>query len=131
MKFTESQLESAIIDLLETQGYPHILGDTIERQSQEVLIKSDLREFLANKYAKDGITQNEIDSVINQLEGYSAADLYESNKAIMKLVSDGFLLKREDHTQKDLYVQLVDYSDLIAFREPKAGEVPEIVAEEA
>ncbi|MFT6381959.1 MAG: hypothetical protein ACJA16_004294 [Akkermansiaceae bacterium] len=27
----------------------------------------------------------------------AAADLYESNKAVMKLVSDGFLLKREDH----------------------------------
>jgi len=32
----------------------------------------------------------------------SAADLYESNKAIMMLASDGFLLKREDRSQKDL-----------------------------
>jgi|GEM_PF-5991713 len=39
----------------------------------------------------------------------------------MKLVADGFLLKREDHTQKDLYIQLIDYSDLVAFREPAAG----------
>ena len=65
------------------------------------------------------------------MEAYSAADLYESNKAIMKLVSDGFLLKREDRDQKDLYVQLIDTSDLIAFREPQAGEVPEIAAEDA
>jgi type I restriction enzyme R subunit len=69
--------------------------------------------------------------VIKQLEAYSTADLYESNKAIMKLVSDGFLLKREDRTQKDLYVQLIDYSDLVAFRDPKPGELPEIVAEDA
>ena len=30
----------------------------------------------------------------------------------MKMLSDGFILKREDHTQKDIYIQLVDYSGL-------------------
>ena len=112
MKFTESQLEAAIIELLEAEGYPHVHGETIERQTDEVLIKADLRAFLKKQYAGDGITPGEIESVIQRLEAYSSADLYESNKAIMKLVSDGFLLKREDHTQKDLYIQLIDYSDL-------------------
>jgi type I restriction enzyme R subunit len=130
VKFTEAQLEAAIIELLEAEGYPHVLGETVERGSQEVLIKDDLRAFLSKQYAADGITPGEIESVIQKLEAYSLADLYESNKQIMKMVSDGFLLKREDHTQKDLYVQLIDYSALAAFREPKPGEVPLIVAEE-
>jgi len=86
MKFTEAQLESAIIELLEAEGYPHVLGEAIERQPQKILIKADLRTFLAKQYADDGITPQEIEAVINQLEAYSAADLYESNKAIMKLV---------------------------------------------
>ena len=131
MKFTEAQLEAAIIELLEAQGYPHVPGDTIERQPQEVLIKADLRAFLARQYAADGITPGEIEAVIRQLEAYPAADLYESNKAVMKLVADGFLLKREDRDRKDLYVQLIDYAGLAAFREPQAGEVPWIAAEEA
>jgi len=131
MKFTEAQLESAIIELLGEEGYPHVLGETIERQSQEVLIKADLRAFLAKQYAKDGITSGEIESVIQTLDSYSSPDLYESNKQIMKMVSDGFLLKREDHTQRDLYVQLIDYSSLTEFREPKPGEVPMVVAEES
>ncbi|MCP5021601.1 MAG: type I restriction endonuclease subunit R [bacterium] len=130
MKFTEAQLEFAIIELLEAEGYPHVSGEAIERQPQEVLIKADLRAFLAKQYADDHITPQEIEAVINQLEGYSAADLYESNKAIMKLVSDGFLLKREDHTQKDLYIQLIDYSGLVAFRKPTSDQVPSIVAED-
>ncbi|CCK81887.1 type I restriction endonuclease subunit R [Desulfobacula toluolica] len=130
MKFTEAQLEAAIIELLKAEGYPHVPGGAIDRQPQEVLIKADLRAFLARQYAADGITPVEIESVIRKLEAYSAADLYGSNKATMKLVSDGFLLKREDRDQKDLYVQLIDYSELAAFREPKAGEVPLIVAEE-
>ncbi len=129
MKFTEAQLESAIIELLGVEGYPHVLGETIERQPYEVLIKADLRAFLAKQYAADHITTQEIEAVIKQLEAYSAADLYESNKSIMKLVSDGFLLKREDHTQKDLYIQLIDYSELVAFRKPKPGEVLQIVAQ--
>ena len=29
----------------------------------------------------------------------------------MKLISDGFYSKREDHTQKDLFIQLIDYSE--------------------
>ena len=124
MKFTEAQLESAIIELLGVEGYPHVLGEAIERQPQEVLIKADLRAFLAKQYAADHITQHEIEAVIKQLEAYSAADLYESNKAIMKLVSDGFLLKREDRSQKDLYIQLIDYSAHVKFRDPKSGEVP-------
>ena len=103
MKFTEAQLEAAIIELLGAEGYPHVLGEAIDppdgvagRQPQEVLIKADLRAFLAKQYAGDHISPQEIEAVIKQLEAYSAADLYESNKAIMKLVSDGFLTKLSD-----------------------------------
>ena len=129
MKFSEYQLESAIIELLEAEGYPHVLGEAIDHQPQEVVIKADLRTFLSKRYAPDDITPKEIESVINQLNIYSAADLYESNKAIMKLVSDGFLLKREDHTQKDLYIQLIDYSQLVTFREPNAARAAEQIAD--
>jgi type I restriction enzyme R subunit len=118
MKFTEAQLEAAIIQLLGEVGYPHVLGESINRQPDEVLIKDDLRAFLAARYAADNITPGEIETVIRKLAAYSAADLYESNKAIMKLVADGFLLKREDRNQKDLYVQLIDYSSLTWDRLP-------------
>ncbi|MEM7536957.1 MAG: HsdR family type I site-specific deoxyribonuclease [Chloroflexota bacterium] len=128
-KFTEAQLEAAVIDLLEQQGYPHVRGDALDRAPHEVLLKADLRTFLARRYADDGITTGEIDAVINQLDRYPAADLYDANRAIHKLVADGFLLKREDRSQKDLYVQLIDYSGLPVQRRPRAGEVPTILAE--
>lgn len=110
MKFSEERLEQAIIELLAKEDIPHVLGNTLSRNPDEVLIQSDLREFLAEHYANDSITHNEINAVIRQLTAYPASDLYESNKAIMKMVSDGFLLKREDRNQKDLYIQLIDYS---------------------
>ncbi len=130
-KFTEEKLEQAIIALLEDQGYPHHRGDSFERQPNEVLIKSDLQAFLAHQYAGDNITKAEIDSVIRRLEGLNPQDLYDSNKTIHKLVADGFLLKREDHTQKDLYIQLIDYAGLPERRMPAEGEIETIVAEES
>ena len=111
MKFNEAQLEQAFIDLLGEQGYPHVLGEQIERSSDEVLIQADLRAFLLQQYAQENITESEVEGIIRELLKLPASDLYESNKAFMKWVTDGFLLKREDHTQKDLYIQLIDYSD--------------------
>ena len=128
-KFTEEKLEQAIIALLEDQGYPHHQGDTISRSADEVLITEDLRSFLAARYAKDNITPAEMDSVIHRLKALDPVDLYDANKTLCKLVSDGFLLKREDHTQKDLYIQLIDYSGLPEQRLPRQGEVETIVAE--
>lgn len=110
MKFTEAQLEEAIIELLGAQGYPHVLGENIVRGPEEVLIKDDLREYLQARYAADGITDGEIEFIVNKIERLPASDLYGSNKAFMKLVSDGLLLKREDRNQKDLFIQLIDYS---------------------
>ena len=112
MKFTEDRLEQAIIELLAAEGYPHTLGEVLERNPNDVLIKSDLREFLATRYQDDLITEYEIESIIHKLEYLPASDLYDTNKAIMKLVADGFTLKREDYTQKDLYIQLIDYEVL-------------------
>jgi type I restriction enzyme R subunit len=130
MKFTEEKLELAIIELLEVEGYEHVLGQTITREPNEVLIREDIKAYLSRRYATDNITPGEVESVIRKLEVFSASDLYESNKAIMKMVSDGFLLKREDRSKKDLYIQLIDYRDLTELREPKPTEVETVVAEE-
>ena len=110
MKFTEEKLERAIIELLEHEGFPHVVGEEISRDISDVLIKDNLKEFLAKQYDKNNITPSEIDSVIRKLEVFSSSDLYDSNRSVMKMVSDGFLLKREDRNQKDLFIQLIDYS---------------------
>ncbi len=128
MKFTEERLELAIIELLNQAGYPHVKGQSIDRGPHEVLIKQDLESFLSRRYALEGITPGEINAIIRNLEIFSASDLYESNKAIMKMVSDGFLLKREDRSRKDLYIQLIDYRGLPSHGLPKPGQVPTIAA---
>jgi type I restriction enzyme R subunit len=118
-KFTESKLEQAFIELLGNEGYPHHLGTTISRMEDEVIIEADLKAFLQQQYQKEGITDIEIQTIIHQIQRLPASDLYESNKTIMRWLADGFILKREDRSQKDIYIQLIDYSGL---HQQKQGE---------
>lgn len=137
-KFTESKLEQAIIGLLQEKGYTHVLGETISRHPNDVLIKDDLRDYLQQRYANQCITAGEIDAIIRQLEVYSSSDLYDSNKTIMKMVSDGFFLKRDpsasairagDRSLKDLYIQLIDYSNLPQQTIPDEKQLQKVVSE--
>ncbi len=128
-KFTEEKLEQAIITLLGAQGYPHVSGKYLRDVGaihESPLLQDDLRAYLTNRYAADGITAGEIEQIIRRLQTLPASDLYDSNKTIMKLVCDGFLLKREDRSQKDLYIQLIDYSDLSAQRIPDTDKIETI-----
>ncbi len=112
MKFTEEKLEQAVIELFEAEHIPHCHGETIHKEMSEVLLRDDLKQFLRNQYSADCITDSEIDSIIRQLELYPSSDLYGSNKAIMKLVADGFVLKRENRADKDLYIYLLDFETI-------------------
>ncbi|MCB5929563.1 HsdR family type I site-specific deoxyribonuclease [[Eubacterium] rectale] len=88
--------------------YTYVSGDQIHRERTEVLLTDDLKQYLYNRYAKDGITPSEVDSVILMLRNISGT-IYEANKAVFKLLCDGFILNREDRTQKDLYIELIDF----------------------
>ena len=129
MKFTEASLEKAFTELLGQEGFPHHLGITITRKPDEVLIEEDLQTFLLTQYAGQGITVNETKSIILQLKSLSASDLYESNKTFLKMLSDGFILKREDRNQKDIYIQLINYAGLNKHRQPEAHQLISIAAE--
>lgn len=129
MKFTEEKLEKAFTELLGQEGFPHHLGIMITRKPEEVLIEEDLQNFLLSQYAGQGITVNEIKSIILQLKSISASDLYESNKTFLKMLSDGFILKREDRNQKDIYIQLINYTGLNKHRQPEADQLISIAAE--
>ncbi|NRA91803.1 MAG: type I restriction endonuclease subunit R [Psychroserpens sp.] len=110
MKFIESQLELAFINLLGQQGIPHVLGPTISRDQDEVLIEADLKSFLLDQYSEEKLTESEVQQIIRELKTLPASDLYESNKVFMKKLSDGFTFKREDRSQKDIRVYLIDYN---------------------
>ncbi len=108
MKFTEEQLESAIIELFQDVSIPHVFGGDIVRNADEVLLKNDLQAFLSSQYSD--LTTNEINRILKELETLSSADLYGSNKKFMKMLSDGFIFKRDNPKKKDLFIEFIDYS---------------------
>ena len=112
MKFTEAQLEKAFAELLGNENFPHRLGETISRAADEVLIEEDLQKFLLKQYEKEGLTVTEAKSIILQLKSLPSSDLYESNKTFIQMLSDGFILKRENRSNKDIYIQLINYKGL-------------------
>jgi type I restriction enzyme R subunit len=113
MKFTEAKLEQAFTELLGNEGYPHFVGSSLVRTDEsEVLIEEDLKNYLLTRYENAKLTETEAQSIILQLKTLSSADLYESNKKIMQWLSDGFILKREDRSQKDIHISLIDYAGL-------------------
>jgi type I restriction enzyme R subunit len=128
-KFTEEKLEKAFTELLGQEGFPHHLGITLQRKPDEVLIEEDLRHFLLSQYAAQGITLNEVNAIILQLKSLPASDLYESNKSFLRMLADGFILKREDRNQKDIYIQLIDYTGLNKHRQPEPDQLIAVVAE--
>lgn len=110
MGFNEHSLELSIMELFQDEGYIHLTGDQIHREKSEVLLIDDIRQYLSDRYASDGITGGEIDSIILKLHSFSGT-LYEDNKSFIKILTDGFILTREDRHQKDIYITLVDYEN--------------------
>ena len=129
MKFTEAQLEKAFTELLGNENFPHHLGETIFRAADEVLIEEDLQNYLLTKYQAEGLTLTEVKTIILQLKSLPSSDLYESNKTFIKMLSDGFILKREDRNQKDIYIQLIDYKGLNKHKQPEVEQLISIAAE--
>lgn len=108
--FNEHALEMSVMQLFQDEGYIYVQGDQLHRERSEVLLVEDIKKYLLNKYSKEGITATEIENIILKLRSISGT-LYEADKAVYKLLSDGFILNREDRTQKDLFINLIDFDE--------------------
>ena len=105
----ESRLELSVMELFKNIDYETLRGDSILRETSDVLIKDDLRAFFAARYAADGITANEIESIIFGLVRASFDPLYDANKEMLNKIIEGFIFRREDKTKKDLFIRLIDF----------------------
>lgn len=110
MSFNEHALEMSIMELFQDEGYTYVSGDKIHRERTEVLLSDDLKSYLLNRYSKDGITVNEAESIILKLRNISGT-IYEANKSVLQMICNGFILNRKDRTQKDIFIELIDFDD--------------------
>ncbi len=110
MSFNEHALERSIIELLQNKGYIHQTGSELLREKSEVVIVNDLKEYLHTRYASEELTESEIDSIILSLRTVGGT-LYESNKAVLSMIIDGFVFNREDRNKKDIFIELINYGE--------------------
>jgi type I restriction enzyme R subunit len=84
-KFTEQELESAIIELFKDEGYSHVHGETIHRKYDDILLEDDLRTFLNGYYKTAALTESETAKIITQIKLIPSYPLYEGNKTAFTL----------------------------------------------
>lgn len=92
-KFTEDELEQAIIELFKEQGYDYVPGESIHRQYEDILLEDDLRSFITNRYSDAYLSEVEIQKIINKLSMIQATPLYEGNREAFWLINTGFDLE--------------------------------------
>lgn len=107
--FSETVLEQAILDKFIAEDYDYVSGDDLHRELTDVLIEEDLTNFLAAKYAPQGITTSEIESIVRSLRYASASPLYSSNRRMFLRMVEGETFVREDRSAKDFHLRLLDF----------------------
>ena len=110
MLYNEHALELSIIELLQDKGYTHQKGSRLLREKSEVLLVDDLKEYLHTRYVSEELAESEIDSIILSLRTVGGT-LYESNKAVLSMIIDGFVFNREDRNKKDIFIELINYEE--------------------
>lgn len=110
-KFTEDELEKAIITLFEQQEYIYVHGDNIHRHIEDILLLDDLKEFLSVKYTSENLSEIEMQKIINKLQLIPSTPLYDGNRDAFWLVNDGFDLVRDDITKVALHVDFIDFDN--------------------
>lgn len=110
-QFTEEQLENGIISLFKEQGYTHILGGSLHRKLEDILLEEDMITFLNKKYSAEDLTEKEIGTIINNIKLISSEPLYLGNREAFWLVNEGFDLVREDTNKLHLHIDYIDFDD--------------------
>lgn len=106
-KFTEEQLEQAIIELFQLQGYTYVHGENIHRQYDDILLEDDLYSYLLSQY-KD-LSDVELKKIIQKIELIQSSPLYAGNRETFWLVNEGFDLQRDDISKVAMHVNYIDY----------------------
>ena len=108
-KFTEDELEHAIIELFQMQGYEYTYGEDIHRRFEDILLEDDLRTFLNRKYADKNLSDVEMKKIITMLTLIPSTPLYYSNRQAFWLVVEGFDLVRDNINDVALHIDYIDF----------------------
>lgn len=108
-KFTESELENAVIELFRHEDYQYINGKNL--QTNDILLLDDLREFILTRYSSENLSEIEVQKIINKLSLINSTPLYAGNREAFFLVNEGFNLNRDDTSKVALHIDYIDFDE--------------------
>lgn len=112
-KFTESELEIAILDHLENKlGYTYSAGNSFHRTLKETLLKDDFYVYLDKRYRSENLTETEKAAIISKLEYISCYPLYNGCRDSFWLINNGFDFFRDDKSENSLHIEYIDFENL-------------------
>jgi type I restriction enzyme R subunit len=115
-KITESLVEDAAIDWLQSMGYeyaygPDITGVGLERENHKQVVLAE-RLLGALKRINPGLPRAALHKAAHILVDFDNPNLIHSNKAFHRLIVDGVRVSYTDAgQQKDTIVQVVDFTN--------------------
>lgn len=110
--FNEAQLEQVFVELFKKEHYDYVHGENITRDTRDVILYDDLRLYLQKKYEADHITEDEINRAIARLETSDGGGVYAENVEALRLLQDGFSLKRTNPKLPNLHIYPIDYTEV-------------------
>ena len=112
VRFYESELEDTAMELLSSNadgmGYTYTLSEELHREIDEVLLLEDLYKYLRDRYPD--LSEGELKRVEARIRA-TGNTTYETNRAFINLLANGFDLTRDDPSKDDVHIELADFSD--------------------
>lgn len=106
-KYYENDYELAVLELLTNAGWEYECGYDIHRETDDVILLDDFREYLTRRYGY--FSDAEIDALISYMTSFSNQSLYRSMKETYKLLQKGYSLHRDDGSEQ--FIDFFDYGE--------------------
>ena len=90
------------MELFQEEGYTYSSEETIQKEASDVLLRDDLMLYLKSQYPD--LSDLELKRVILKLTANTGLSLYGENARIMRLISDGFSIEREDSSKPNIHI---------------------------
>ena len=115
-KFTEDELEQAIIELFQQQDangvrWSYANGELLHRRFDEPLMEGRLVESLRKRYSDLSLTEGELKAIAGELKYIPSNPLYDGCRRTFWLVNEGYTLVREDPSMPAAHIEYIDFED--------------------
>lgn len=115
-KFTEDELEQAIIELFQQQDangvrWSYANGELLHRRFDEPLMEDRLVESLRRRYSDLSLTKGELKAIAGELKYIPSNPLYDGCRRTFWLINEGYTLVREDPSMPAAHIEYIDFDD--------------------